>query len=177
MNILLIQNELLEFLLKKHAKDSNLKFTTRRNNRNSRLENGFWFIGNEKYFEFSFWEGKDGQTSLNNIGLTVRLDDQRQELHYNFSCKFGNGRKIIEKLSQILNVPKVENPKKQYWEKTLIKNVKDINQIKNAIESFILNEKQIIDKIIAEDNGKEIDFISDKKFTDQIRNLKKYRNI
>ena len=175
MEILDIQEEILDFLLWKHQINPSIKFTTRRINRNNKLENKFWFIGNEKYFKFSFWEGKDGKTDLNNLGFTIRWNDKRKEVHYNFSSKFGNGIEIINILVPILNIPKVENPNYNYWEKCIIKNPQNILEIKNSINDFINNEKEIIDKIVSENPDKGIKFISDEKFKTQINKINKFR--
>ena len=168
MGILKIQEEVFDFLLRKHQNNPAIKFTTRRINRNNKLGDKFWFIGNENYFEFSFWEGKDGKTGLNNLGFTVRV-------HYNFSSKFGNGIEIIKKLVPIFNISKVENPNYNYREKSIIKNPQNIEEIKNSINDFINNEKVIIDKIVLENPNKGIGFITNDKFKKQIDKINKFR--
>ncbi len=171
-----IHNEIFNFLYLKHKENPTFKFTTRTRNNKDRLKKGYWFIGGEDYLELSFWQGKDSLAKINNIGFTVLLRKYRKEVYYNFSCKDGNNCNIIEKLAKQFNVKKFGNPKNNYWEKTLVSSLYNINQVIDALESFINNEKVLIDKLILENNSDGLSFIDDETFRKNIKKIELFRN-
>lgn len=175
MNIKQLHEEIFHFLITKHKEDTTFKFTTRRNNRWERLKKGYWFIGGEDYLELSFWEGKDSFAKINNIGFTVLLRRNRNEVYFNFSCKDGKACFLIEKISSKLKVYKSGNPLSNYWEKTLVGNLQNTAQVITALKGFINHEKKVIDDFIKENPNKDISFISDDKFIKQLETINKYR--
>jgi len=174
MEITDIHEMIYKYLYDKHLADSTFKFTTRTRNNRGRLEKGYWFTGGEDYIEISFWKGKDSLAKINNIGFTVLLRNTRKEVYYNFSCKDGNNCEVINKLVAQFNLRKIGNPVNNYWEKTIISNFYDMNQIIVALDTFINNEKKVIDRIIQQNRGKGIEFIPDKDFE---KNIQKIENI
>lgn len=176
MKISEVHEKVYKFLFDKHKENPSLKFTTRTRNNRDRLKKGYWFIGGEDYLELSFWQGKDSLAKINNIGFTVLLRNSRKEVYYNFSCKDGQGSDVIEKLTNQFNMVKFGNPTNNYWEKTLVSYLYDIDQVIKALDNFINNEKIIIDKLIEQNQDKSIDFISDENFEKYISKIEEYRN-
>jgi len=70
-NIVAIHNKILDFLLKRRIKDQSLYFLPRKRNNVSRLDKGYWFLGNDEYVHVSFWEGSDWKEKIHNIGFVV----------------------------------------------------------------------------------------------------------
>ncbi len=48
-----------------------LRFSLRRNNREGRLEDGYWFHGNDAYVAISFWSGNDWKNRTPNIIFVI----------------------------------------------------------------------------------------------------------
>jgi predicted ATPase len=70
-NITKIHENVLEFLEKKRVDDDDLLFTLRRSNRGNKLNDGYWFYGNEDYVAFSFWSGTDWKNKTPNIIFVI----------------------------------------------------------------------------------------------------------
>ena len=172
-----VHNEVFDYLYGKHKENAAFKFTTRTRNNRERLKKGYWFIGGEDYLELSFWQGKDSLAKINNIGFTVLLRKYRKEVYYNFSCKDGNNCDIIEKLANELNVQKVGNPNNNYWEKTIVSSLFSINQVIDALELFINNEKKLIDKLVSKNISEGLSFIDDYTFEKNINKIESYKNL
>ena len=71
MDIQQIHEEVFVYLhdlyLKEKDKGNQFYFTLRKTNRYSRLENGYWFHGNEGYIALSFWSGFDYANKTPNL--------------------------------------------------------------------------------------------------------------
>jgi len=69
--IVRIHEKIFKHLLRLRSENSTLFFVPRRINNHKRLENGYWFIGNEYYLQVSFWNGTDWKEKIHNIGFVV----------------------------------------------------------------------------------------------------------
>lgn len=47
--------------------DENMRFSLRKSNRSNRLQEGYWFYGNDDYVAVSFWKGMDWRNKTPNI--------------------------------------------------------------------------------------------------------------
>ena len=54
--------------------DETLRFTLRQKNREGRINQGFWFSGNDNYLAFSFWKGVDWRNKTPNIYFQINLN-------------------------------------------------------------------------------------------------------
>ncbi len=81
MNIISKHDKILVELLKLHKRDSDLLFVPRKRNNKNRLADGFWFIGNEKYLQVSFWKGTDWKEKVHNISFAV-FPDGTSRMHF-----------------------------------------------------------------------------------------------
>jgi len=61
-----IHEDVYHFLMDKHNSEG-LNFGFRKSNRANRLEQGYWFYGNEFYLGVSFWTGMDWKNRTPNI--------------------------------------------------------------------------------------------------------------
>jgi predicted ATP-binding protein involved in virulence len=70
------------FLFLENLKDTknevfkDLKYTFRKDNFSNKLENGFWFLGDENNLIISFWKGENIYTKKPNICLNFELDKE-----------------------------------------------------------------------------------------------------
>lgn len=69
-----IHNNVFKLLKSEHEKNLDLMFTMRKTNRQNRLENGYWFLGNDKYMSVSFWSGMDWKNKTSNLYFQVNDD-------------------------------------------------------------------------------------------------------
>ena len=56
-----------DYLINIQRGDSSFYFVPRRINNLNRLEQGYFFIGNEEYMQISFWDGSDKYEKVHNI--------------------------------------------------------------------------------------------------------------
>ena len=57
------------FLKSVRESQHDLRYTYRKSNYGGRLEDGYWFYGNENYLCVSFWTGMDWQNKTPNIAF------------------------------------------------------------------------------------------------------------
>ena len=69
-----IHQEVFDFLIKEHEKDSTLMFTMRKINRGSRLDKGYWFLGNDHYLAVSFWAATNWKRRTPNIFIRIGIE-------------------------------------------------------------------------------------------------------
>jgi len=67
LDLVEVHEELYLFLIEQRKYNSELKFTFRKSNNAHRLEEGYWFYGNENYLAISFWDGMDWKNRTPNI--------------------------------------------------------------------------------------------------------------
>lgn len=157
-DILRIHEKVLDYLLNKRKKNSDLFFATRKINKGGRLDKGYWFLGNDNYVNISFWEGIDWKEKINNIGFVIDKEG--------YSSIELSAQDSPRKVRFLENVAKsfdgfYKHKSKNKW----FKENTDRNYIKN-LEYFIANEKPIIDKLIDRENPYGIKKIDTSYFTD-----------
>lgn len=84
VNIREFNQEVYEYLNHLRERTSDLRYTYRKSNYGGRLEEGFWFYGNENYFCISFWSGMDWKNRTPNISF-VYLQNGEARLEINVS--------------------------------------------------------------------------------------------
>lgn len=173
-----IHKNILKVFRDQRKKDSDFKFTLRKSDVNKRLSSGYWFHGNENYVAISFWSGTDWVRKVPNISLIIEIgtgamrlelsakdSPEKKELLFNTVASFYNIEYNDEYLL-VLNLP--YNYKVNF---------------KQALLSFINNEKQDIDGIIEankkifqtkQNNKNRIGFISDEEFRKNLLLIRKY---
>jgi predicted ATPase len=84
VNIREFNQDVYEYLNHLRERKSDLRYTYRKSNYGGRLEEGFWFYGNENYFCISFWSGMDWKNRTPNISF-VYLQNGEARLEINVS--------------------------------------------------------------------------------------------
>src|SRR5436305_2373479 len=69
-----IHEKVLDHFLKLREKNPSFYFVPRKINNKRRLDEGYWFIGNEYYVHISFWNGMDWKEKIHNIGFVIHSD-------------------------------------------------------------------------------------------------------
>ena len=72
--IALKHEKIFDYLVSLHKKDNNFFFVPRKINNKSRFEERYWFIGNDRYLQVSFWDGGDSKEKIHNVGFVVTDD-------------------------------------------------------------------------------------------------------
>ena len=168
--ILKIHEGIYQYLLNLHNQNTSLLFTMRKTNRFNRLEKGYWFIGNDKYLQVSFWEGTDVFQKIYRIGFFVEKRKQGWVSNVYISCKDEpNLDKQFRTLAKELGgfVPRSNH----LWKKAY----SSFDYIEN-LYSFIENDKVIIDKFIANNTNIPVERIKHNNFTKNLDIVLNYRN-
>lgn len=168
-----IHNDLFEHLRTKYP---DLRFKLRQSNRYNRLDQGYWFLGNDQYLGTSFWEGTDWQNKTPNIMLAVNLYDLHHPyLYLEFVAK-GDLEKaaFFSKIADSLQMNRLKSSGQEInkWVKTY-----ETRSILEAVDHFLTTDKNIIDAFIASNNlmelFAEIDETDFQKCISRINNVKK----
>ena len=180
-NIQPIHEEIFRFLENEQKIDKGLTYKLRTTNNNSRLEKGYWFLGNNDYLVVSFWEGTDWKNKTPNIYITCEPSGK-------FSLVFTSRdssvkANFLQNLASILPGFKQGKSKGEpiaYWEKILAQ-PSDAKSFLDILAEFIKTDKKIIDTFISNElevkkKGLDgIDFILQKKFEQNLQRILKYR--
>lgn len=95
VNIKDFNEQVYELLNRLRSKDPTLRYTYRKSNYGGRLEEGFWFYGNNDYFAISFWSGMDWSNRTPNIIFSYSSTGEALiEVHVSDSDK---KREFVEK--------------------------------------------------------------------------------
>lgn len=156
-----IHQEIRDFLINEHKADNNLIFVPRKTNRFARLDKGYWFIGNDRYLQVSFWNGMDWKEKIHNISFVVMADGESFiELSAQDSSEKAEFlRKLGDRLGDFERLGKKH--KKNKWNRAYT----GTDYLAN-LQSFIKNEKPVIDQFIRDQKPKDIS-IPDKAFYDR----------
>jgi len=84
VNIKEFHSQAYHFLNGLREHQSDLRYTYRKSNYGGRLEDGFWFYGNDDYFCISFWTGMDWKNRTPNISFFF-LSNGEAQLQINVS--------------------------------------------------------------------------------------------
>jgi hypothetical protein len=156
--IIRIHEKILDHLIGLLKKDSKLIFVPRKINNKQRLDNGYWFIGDDNYLNLSFWNGTDWKEKIHNIGFVVLHSG---ESHIELSAQDSPSKSIfLEKIAKKIG-GFIKDGSKNKW----YKHYSGTDFIKN-IDSFITSVKPIIDNIIIRENPEDI-YLLDQEFFDK----------
>jgi len=137
--IISYHQNILEHLIEKHEQDSDFYFVPRKINNKNRLENGYWFLGNNDYCYLSFWNGSDWKEKIHNIGFVVSKD---KKSYIELSAQDSENKAIF--LSEVANelggFSKAKNKNKWFC------HLEGDDYLKN-LEDFIVRKKPLIDKL------------------------------
>lgn len=173
LNVTTVQDDIYNLLINQRQNDPKLYFTFRKSNRDSKLDKGYWFYGNEWYLAVSFWSGMDWKNKMPNISFVISLDNGQTSLEINTSDSDEKRAFVTTYLVDSLKL-KIDGRryKKSYGGNYL-----------RALESFLTTDKIIIDKAIGEhsqsffeESDRGIHFIKSTDFEEQLEKINRYRN-
>lgn len=177
--VLKIHDELFEFLLRYREKNKELYFLPRQNNRYGRLDQRYWFPGNDSYLLINFYSGRDNINQTGNITFGIYLRDQRERnsgtcfIHLSntpgsneYESKIDVVNEIINKLGMFeVDLFHRDGITPRRWNRYYA----STDFLKN-IESFLVDDKPAIDEVIRYFKRSEIGFlnpqISEQKIND-----------
>ncbi len=155
-----------------------LTFTLRKSNRDAKLEQGYWFYGNDIYLAVSFWSGNDWKNRTPNIIFVITA----------------NGKTFLEITTSDSKI------KREFIEKYLVEEIYDIrqsglkfhkeyhfNDYSQSLRKFLQEDKLIIDRAINlhqsffsltnnSDKEDRIAFITEDDFRKTQKKVEAYRN-
>jgi hypothetical protein len=103
VNIKEYHSQAYHFLNGLRENQSDLRYTYRKSNYGGRLEDGFWFYGNDDYFCISFWTGMDWKNRTPNISFFF-LSNGEAQLQINVSDSDKKREFIVQHLVQPLEL-------------------------------------------------------------------------
>lgn len=167
-NIQSIHQNILDYLLELRKEDKSLYFIPRQNNKNERLDQGYWFLGNDNYCVSTFWEGRDWKSRIPNIGFFVVTTG---ESHLELSSKPDDVKAIfLAKVADAIGGFE-KSPTSNVWKKRL----KGKNYIEN-LKNFLKGDKLLIDRLISEHKPKDLNLLDESKFEHYTRRVQSMRS-
>ena len=167
------------FLSKKREDNPKLYYSFRKSNHAGRLEDGYWFYGNDDYLAISFWSGMDWKNRTPNIVFMInKIGDCFLEINFSDST-----RKMEFIKKEILpRIDGIEESGRRYCK---FYSNSNLDQIEEVLDEFLSTDKVIIDNILEENESflkrqleeDEINFILPKEFLRRKKNVDKYREI
>ncbi|MPT30767.1 MAG: ATPase [Chryseobacterium sp.] len=187
LDLVEVHEELYLYLLEQRKRNSELKFTFRKSNHANRLEEGYWFYGNENYLAISFWEGMDWKNRTPNICFII---DSKGKCTLEINVSDSSIKKeFIERyfLERTLNLEKIgkkyiikyDNVFSEYSNR-----IYDLNDYKSVFDFFLHTDKENIDDIIRSNSDffemmgsseNEISFLSSEEFLKRHNKIRQYR--
>ncbi len=182
-----IHDELFQFLLDYKMKYPDFYFMPRQ--KGDRLENGYWFLGDDNYLGIGFYTGGDTSNKTPNITFQIYLSDfylkplNRKQIptcviqlsNTPGSSAWDSKKTVIEKIKEKLGgfeVNRTTNGIEGRWSRYY-----DSNDYLECLEEFLTKDKPIIDDIIRKEEKSEIGLLDKKKSEDKINHIIQLRNI
>jgi len=169
MNRIAILNEkVLDYLIKVREKTPELYFAPRKINNKGRLDDGYWFIGNDEYLHVSFWNGMDWKEKIHNIGFVVH-EDKTSKIE--LSAQDSPEKAIfLEKVAASLPGYRKARGTKNKWFKHFLG-----TDYLTALKRFIEEDKLVIDGLIAAERPSGITLLSRQFYEKYIRRVLELR--
>ncbi|MBS1570967.1 MAG: AAA family ATPase [Bacteroidetes bacterium] len=149
-------------------------YTFRRSNQKNKLDEGFWFYGNDNYLAVSFWSGMDWKNKTPNIFFRI-TNEGRTFLTITTKDSI---KKAESSSKYFVKQLELNSNGKDRWTKEF-----QTTDYLQSLQKFLGNEKIIIDRIInenlkeliSEDETNSIGFINPSEFEKWHLNVKKYK--
>ena len=187
--ILKVHDELFQFL-----RDHNVIFMPRQK-ASERLNQGYWFIGDDNYLAISFYTGGDTSNKTPNITFQMYLSDfylgilnrprspiplsSIQLSNTAGSSGWKTKEPVINEIRKKLGgfecnrmTDSIESRWNRFYEN---RNYNDADYLK-CLEEFLTKDKPIIDGIIMDAKNSEIGFLDQNKVDRKIHTIEKMRN-
>lgn len=176
IDIVELNEKIDKFLNNRRTTNKDLTYTYRKSNYGGRLDEGYWFYGNESYLALSFWSGMDWKNKTPNIIFCVtERGDIWLEINVSDSDR---KREFIEQY--VIQEFNFDKEGRRY--KKILANNCNLDQSINRLEEFLDTLKNDLDKIILIhsenfflENENSIAFISRKEFSERQRKINRYK--
>ena len=172
--------EIFDFLYQKHIENSEFRFRMRKKNNKKRLNNGYWFNGDEGYLTLSFWNGDDTKSKQPCIRLGIT--PKHNIMWSDYIARSSELRRVsLKELAELNSLEPRVSKKGEFtniWGKIYTMSNQNWKEI---IENFIDKDKKVIDTFIKNKLNEKyeyldgIDFIKKEEFDKWIKNINKYR--
>lgn len=169
-----IHNQLFELLYEHYKLNPDFRFRPRKTNRSNRLEEGFWFLGNNEYLAVGFWTGDDWRTKLPNIAFMV---DHSGYCWLHFSMT-DEGRKFDFLLDQVFPSLGLNVREKEFRIDGGKLNVQfESKDLQDCLFEFLTKFWPIIDQIVRREEKSDygIGIIEGKTFIKDINKIIEYK--
>lgn len=171
-----IHEEVFNILMEYHERDKeNFFFSTRKINRNNKLDEGYWFLGNDNYLAISFWTGIDTLTRNPRIFFKIKsngetsIEFRNKDVKNHYDYFHPNFIKEIG-AEETINGYSKKIPEKAYAMSLFL----FLSKYKDIIDEYV-NNKKYRDFSISE-WASPIEFIAPDNFKKQIEIINSYRN-
>jgi len=165
--------EVFEKLLEYHSRNPEFKFIPRQVNRNNKLENGYWFQGDER-FTYAFVgliDESGGVNMTRSVGLVFSPSENYLECYLEIVYKGEEDTDLIELYTKIKEVipgfKQVQEEKFNTYVGDTSNGYEDIFQYLNTHYSKLVS--------VFKDAGRDSAIISDEKFEKLINRIRHYR--
>jgi hypothetical protein len=170
-NILRSSEKLLDEFIAIRKADPTFIFAPRKINNSNRLDQGYWFLGNEGYLNVSLWNGVDWKERVHIIGLSI---NEKNHAYIELSGQGNhNAVKFLTKLAE--KIPGLTQSKNKYkWFKGL--SGKDVS---DHVNYFVHTFKPIVDDLLAKEKLDDIRPLNEayyKKYNKKIIDRRKARD-
>jgi len=168
MDLLAIHSKCFDYLINYKKTQEDFYFLPRQSNNRNRLDEGYYFIGNSKYLLITFWKGIDSLEKIYNINFGI---EQTGQCYIELSARDNPEKaKYFAKLAQVLE-EKLHSPYNEVKIGKLRRNYPIKISYMEALDSFILNEKEIIDDFIKMHSGMGMKFIDNETYNKAIQKI------
>lgn len=170
-----LHDKLLMLLIEHHDLNPNFRFRPRKTNRSNRLDEGYWFLGNDDYLALGFWTGDDWRTKLPNISFLVDKDGSCW-LHFSAT---DTDKKFSFLLDEILPAIDAGFREKEFRENGGKYNIVFKGRdLKECLVEFINNYWYTIDSIIKKKSIKDdlLNIIDDSVFYKDLNKILYYKD-
>ena len=183
--VIKIHDELFQFLLDYREKNKDFVFMPRQINRGGKLDQRYWFLGNDDYLLINFYSGTDGINKTGNITFGMYLKDQKdKKAHTCFiqlsntpgSNEFESKKEVINEIIKQLDRFDVDHVDTKGDPRRWNRYYSSTNYLKN-IEEFLFKDKPVIDQIIKDLNNPDIGFLNPEESKQKIDDIVRQRNI
>lgn len=171
-----IHEEVFNILMEHHERDKeNFFFTTRKINRNNKLDEGYWFLGNDNYLAVSFWTGIDTLTRNPRIFFKIKsngetsIEFRNKDVKNHYDYFHPNFIKEIG-AEETINGYSKKIPEKEYAMSLFL----FLSKYKGIIDKYVNNQKYRGFSI--SEWASPIEFIKQENFKKQIEIINSYRN-
>ncbi len=174
--IVKIHQKVLDLLVEERKKDPSFTFLVRNNNRDRRLEKGYWFLGNENYVAISFWSGTDWKNKTPNIFFRINKNGSTQ-----FELVAKDSKKKFDFFQSVVYT-EIEGLRLEG--QLLIKRFSSFKKDYIAsLKKFLVEDKQIVDRLIEQapssdskiSSVQELGRIPEAKFRLRFENIQNYQ--